>query len=144
MYTYCFNVCQLSNVVCNMVPFYRCTIESILSGCITVWFSSCSAPDRKALQSGVKTAEHIIGCHLPALQARKIIEDYSHPGHGVFTLLLSGRHCRSIQARTTRLKDSFPPRPSGFSTSNTNFINHIDHLTCIFITMIIFRLFNYF
>jgi len=29
---------------------YRCTIESILSGCITAWFSSCSTADRKALR----------------------------------------------------------------------------------------------
>ncbi|KAK0153912.1 hypothetical protein N1851_004008 [Merluccius polli] len=27
---------------------YRCTIESILTGCITVWYGSCIAKDRKA------------------------------------------------------------------------------------------------
>jgi hypothetical protein len=30
--------------------FYSCTIESILTGCITAWYCNCSAFDRKALQ----------------------------------------------------------------------------------------------
>ncbi|KAI3377544.1 hypothetical protein L3Q82_008720, partial [Scortum barcoo] len=34
-------------ILCN---FYRCTIESILTGCITAWYSSCTALNRKALQ----------------------------------------------------------------------------------------------
>ncbi|KAI3352182.1 hypothetical protein L3Q82_020998 [Scortum barcoo] len=33
--------------LCN---FYRCTIESILTGCITAWNSSCTALNRKALR----------------------------------------------------------------------------------------------
>ena len=28
--------------------FYSCTIESILTGCITAWYDNCSASDRKA------------------------------------------------------------------------------------------------
>ncbi|KAK6293977.1 hypothetical protein J4Q44_G00348070 [Coregonus suidteri] len=32
--------------------FYSCTIESILTGCITAWYGNCSASDRKALQRG--------------------------------------------------------------------------------------------
>jgi hypothetical protein len=28
--------------------FYSCTIESILTGCITAWYGNCSAFDRKA------------------------------------------------------------------------------------------------
>jgi hypothetical protein len=28
--------------------FYNCTIESILTGCITAWYGNCSASDRKA------------------------------------------------------------------------------------------------
>ena len=34
--------------------FYRCTIESILSGCITAWYGTCSAHNRKALQRVVR------------------------------------------------------------------------------------------
>lgn len=100
--------------------FYRCTIESILSGCITAWYGSCSAADRKALQRVVKTAERIIGGHLPSVQgiynsrclrkARNIVKDHSHPGYGLFTLLPSGRRYRSIRARTTRLTNSFYPQ----------------------------------
>ena len=104
--------------------FYRCTIESILSGCITAWYGSCSAADRKALQRVVKTAERIIGGHLPSVQgiynsrclrkARNIVKDHSHPGYGLFTLLPSGRRYRSIRARTTRLTNSFYPQAVRF------------------------------
>jgi hypothetical protein len=27
----------------NLTNFYRCTIESILSGCITTWYANCTA-----------------------------------------------------------------------------------------------------
>ena len=30
--------------------FYSCTIESILTGCITGWYDNCSASDRNAMQ----------------------------------------------------------------------------------------------
>ncbi|XP_064868614.1 kinesin-like protein KIF16B [Oncorhynchus nerka] len=32
--------------------FYSCTIESILTGCITAWYGNCSASDRTTLQRG--------------------------------------------------------------------------------------------
>ncbi|KAL7891136.1 hypothetical protein AOLI_G00006120 [Acnodon oligacanthus] len=51
-----------------LTNFYRCTIESILTGCITVWYSSCTACDHKALRGVVRTAEAVIGNKLPALQ----------------------------------------------------------------------------
>uniref|UniRef100_A0A8C5BDP5 Alkylated DNA repair protein AlkB homologue 8 N-terminal domain-containing protein n=1 Tax=Gadus morhua TaxID=8049 RepID=A0A8C5BDP5_GADMO len=103
----------------TLTNFYRCTIESILSGCITAWYGSCSAADRKALQRVVKTAERITGSHLPSVQgiynsrclrkAKKILKDNSHPGYGLFSLLPSGRRYRSIRTRTTRLTNSFFP-----------------------------------
>jgi hypothetical protein len=34
----------------TLKKFYRCTIESILTGCITAWYGNCKAPDRKTLQ----------------------------------------------------------------------------------------------
>ncbi|KAF7692576.1 hypothetical protein HF521_010186, partial [Silurus meridionalis] len=40
--------------------FYRGTIESILSSCITAWFGNCTVSDRKTLQRIVRTAEKII------------------------------------------------------------------------------------
>ncbi|CDQ97482.1 unnamed protein product, partial [Oncorhynchus mykiss] len=81
--------------------FYRCTIESILSGCITAWYGNCSAHNRKALQRVVRAAQRITGGKLPALQdtyttrchrkAIKIIKDNNHPSHCLFTPLSSRR-----------------------------------------------------
>ncbi|KAI4880470.1 hypothetical protein NFI96_002096 [Prochilodus magdalenae] len=51
-----------------LTNFYRCTIESILTACITVWYGSCTAYDRKALKRVVRTVESIIGSKLPDLQ----------------------------------------------------------------------------
>ncbi|KAI4876267.1 hypothetical protein NFI96_007913 [Prochilodus magdalenae] len=103
-----------------LTNFYRCTIESILTACITVWYGSCTAYDRKALKRVVRTAESIIGSKLPDLQdiyrsrclrkIQKIRLDCSHPAHDLFTLLPSGRRYRSIQARTNRLMNSFYPQ----------------------------------
>ena len=64
---------------------YRCTIESILSGCIITWYGNCSSQNRKALQRVVRSAQCITGGKLPVLQdtyttrchrmAKKIIKD---------------------------------------------------------------------
>ncbi|XP_051507888.1 uncharacterized protein LOC127414139 [Myxocyprinus asiaticus] len=103
-----------------LTRFYTCTVESILTGCITAWYDNSFALNRKALQRVVRTARHIIGGELPSLQeiytrrcvkkARRIIRDSSHPSHGLFSLLPSGRRYRSIRTRTSRLYDSFFPQ----------------------------------
>uniref|UniRef100_A0A4W5MJ42 Reverse transcriptase domain-containing protein n=1 Tax=Hucho hucho TaxID=62062 RepID=A0A4W5MJ42_9TELE len=102
----------------TLTNVYRCTIESILSGCITTWYGNCSAHNRKALQRVVRTAQGITGGKLPALQdtyttrchrkAKKIIKDNNHPSHCLFTLLSSRRRCqnRCIKSGTERLKNS--------------------------------------
>ncbi len=100
--------------------FYTCTVESILTGCITAWFGNSTAGNRKALQRVVRTARHIVGGELPSLQdiytrrcirkARGIINDSSHPSHRLFSLLPSGRRLRSIRSLTSRLRDSFFPQ----------------------------------
>ncbi len=100
-----------------MCTFYRGTIESILTSCITVWYGACNASCRKSLQRIVRAAEKIVGVSLPSLQdiystrlTRKalcIAGDTTHPTHSFFSLLPSGRRLRSLQARTNRLKDSF-------------------------------------
>ncbi len=100
-----------------MCTFYRGTIESILTSCITVWYGACNASCRKTLQRIVRAAEKIFGVSLPSLQdiystrlTRKalcIAGDPTHPTHSFFSLLPSGRRLRSLQARTNRLKDSF-------------------------------------
>ena len=100
-----------------LTNFDQCTIESILTGCITVWYGSCTAKDRKVLRSVVRTAEFIIGKELPALQdtyhtrclrkAGRILKDCYHPSFRLFTLLPSGCRYRSIRSRTSRLENSF-------------------------------------
>ena len=37
----------------TLTKFYRCTIESILSGCITAWYGNYTARNRIALQGVV-------------------------------------------------------------------------------------------
>ncbi|KAI5098265.1 gastrula zinc finger protein XlCGF28.1-like [Silurus meridionalis] len=100
--------------------FYRGTIESILSSCITAWFGNCTVSDRKTLQRIVRTAEKIIGVSLPSImdiyttrcirKAHSIVDDHTHPSHAYFTLLPSGKRFRSIRAVTTRLCNSFFPQ----------------------------------
>ncbi|KAI5619532.1 gastrula zinc finger protein XlCGF28.1-like [Silurus asotus] len=95
---------QLSSDI--LVNFYRCAVESILTSCVTVWYGSCSAAERKALQRVVKTAQRITGTPLPAMEdiqkkrclrrARSILKDSSHPAHRLFTLLPSGRRYRKM------------------------------------------------
>lgn len=102
-----------------LVNFYRCTIESILTNCITVWYGNCSVSDRKALQRVVKIAQRITGSTLPSIEsvqskrclrrALSIAKDCSHPNHGLFTLLPSGRRYRSLRCRTSRSRNSFFP-----------------------------------
>ncbi len=100
--------------------FYTCTVESILTGCITAWFGNSPAGNRKARQRVVRTARHIVGGELSSLQdiytsrcirkARRIIKDSSHPSHSLISLLPSGRRLRSIRSCTSRLRDSFFPQ----------------------------------
>ncbi|XP_063767926.1 dual specificity calcium/calmodulin-dependent 3',5'-cyclic nucleotide phosphodiesterase 1B-like isoform X3 [Eleginops maclovinus] len=106
-----------SRILCN---FYRCTIESILTGCITAWYGSCTALNRKTLQRVVKTAQHITRTELPSMEdlytqrcrkkAGRILKDPHHPSNNLFCLLPSGRRYRSIRTKTTRLRDSFIPQ----------------------------------
>ena len=101
-----------SRILCN---FYRCTIKSIRSGCITTWYGNCKNHDRKALQRVVKTAQHLTRSDMPSIQdlytrrcRRKACRrDHSHPSQKLFTRLLPARRYRSIRSRSTRLKNSF-------------------------------------
>ncbi|KAI4896098.1 hypothetical protein NFI96_006456 [Prochilodus magdalenae] len=84
-----------------LTMFYRGTVESILSSCIIAWFGNCNASDRKTLQRIVRTAEKIIGVSLPSVtdihttrctrKAISTVKDPTHPSHGLFSLLPSGR-----------------------------------------------------
>ncbi|KAI3367331.1 hypothetical protein L3Q82_008378 [Scortum barcoo] len=71
-----------SRIICS---FNRCTIEIILTACITAWYSSCTTLNHKALQRVVKAAQHITRMELPSMEdlytqwcwkkATKIIKD---------------------------------------------------------------------
>ncbi len=100
--------------------FYSGAIESILTQCISVWYSNTTNQDCKALQRVVRLAECISGSTLPSLQdiylkrcrsrAAKIIKDSNHPGNHLFCLLPSGKRFRSMMAKTERLRRSFFPQ----------------------------------
>ncbi|TWW55947.1 hypothetical protein D4764_09G0009970 [Takifugu flavidus] len=102
-----------------LAQFYTAIIESILTSSITVWYAGATARDRLRLQRVVRTAEKVIGCRLPSIQdlyisrtrrrAGRITADTSHPGHGLFSPLPSGRRLRSIRTKTSRYMNSFFP-----------------------------------
>src|SRR4029434_5360094 len=105
-------VLRKNNLECNLLmAFYRSTIESVLANCISVWYSGCTAADKRAIQRIISTAQKITGCSLPSLvniahsrylgRANNIMKDTSHPGHHLFTLLPSGRWYTYSSARTT-------------------------------------------
>ncbi|KAL0204575.1 hypothetical protein M9458_002593, partial [Cirrhinus mrigala] len=50
-----------------LTTFYRGTIESVLTSCITVWYGNCSAAALKTLQWTVKAAAKIFGTPLPSI-----------------------------------------------------------------------------
>ncbi|KAK3549360.1 hypothetical protein QTP70_034599, partial [Hemibagrus guttatus] len=74
-----------------LTMFYRGTIKSVLSSCITAWFRNCTVSDRKTLQQIVRTAEKIIGVSLPSImdmyttrctrKANSIVDNPPHPSH---------------------------------------------------------------
>uniref|UniRef100_A0A8C9SC26 Reverse transcriptase domain-containing protein n=1 Tax=Scleropages formosus TaxID=113540 RepID=A0A8C9SC26_SCLFO len=111
-----------------LTTFYRCAVESVLTGCITSWGGSCSIQDKKALQRVVKTAQGIIGTQLPAVQdtyatrclrmMMRIMKDHSHPTLALFSSLPSAKLLRFIRTCTARYKNSF--YPTAVKVYNTN------------------------
>ena len=103
----------------SLTNFYRWTTESILSGCITAWYASCSAQDHKKLQKVMNVAQSITQASLSSIdsvytshcldKAASIIKDYMHPRHCLFHLLPSGKMYKSLRSCTIRLKNSFFP-----------------------------------
>ncbi len=74
-----------------LITFYRGTIESVLTSCITVWYGNYSVADRKTLQRTVNTAAKIIGAPLPSIldillarcssKSTSIVKAPTHPSH---------------------------------------------------------------
>jgi hypothetical protein len=100
--------------------FYSCTIESILTDCITAWYGNSSASDHKALQRVMQTAQYITGAKLPVIQdlytrrcqrkALKMVKFSSHLNHRLFSLLPHGKRYWSARSRSKRLHNSFYPQ----------------------------------
>jgi gmma-aminobutyric acid receptor subunit gamma len=82
----------------TLINFYRCTIESILSGCITAWYGNCTAHNRRAVQRVVWYAQSTTGGKLLDLQitynTRCHRMDNNHPKHCLFILLPSRRYIK--------------------------------------------------
>ncbi|KAK1802116.1 hypothetical protein P4O66_004457 [Electrophorus voltai] len=100
--------------------FYTCTIESILTGNITVWFGNSTKQDRQALQRVVHSAECITHTELSELQpiyykrcqtkARRIVKDPTHPNNRLFSLLRSKKRFRTLKTNRETLKRRFFPQ----------------------------------
>ncbi len=98
-----------------LLAFYRSSVESVLTYCLSVWYSGSTAEDKNAVQRVIKTAQKIIGCPLPTLEQlstscclrkiKAITGDPTHPAHPLFDLLPSGRRYRPIKSHTS----SSPP-----------------------------------
>ena len=106
-----------------MTAFYRGTIESIITSCITVWGGSCTENNRKALQRIVKSAGKIIKAPLPSLQdiyttrltckAFTIVRDETHPAHNLISLLPSRRGTGASSPEPPDSPTASSTRPSG-------------------------------
>eukprot|EP00061_Rhincodon_typus_P014357 g41321.t1 len=80
---------KFSMAIRTLINLYRCTIESLLSGCITARYGNCSAQDRKKLQKVVCTVQTTMEANLPSMdsfytarcrgKAANIIKDPLHP-----------------------------------------------------------------
>ena len=93
--------------------FYSCTIESILTGCITAWCGNLL---------GIRAQSWAIvhWAELPVIQdhytrrcqrkALKIVQDSSHPSHRLFSLLPHGKRYRSAKSRYKGLLNSIYPQ----------------------------------
>ncbi len=99
-----------------LTTFYRGTIESVLTSCITVWYRNCSAADRKTLQRTVNTAAKITGAPLPSIldiflarcssKTNSIMKDPTHPSH---TMSLSKKAQQRLRFLRRLKRASLPP-----------------------------------
>ena len=89
----------------TLTNFYRCTIESILLGCITAWYGNCSAHNCNAHQRVVRSAQCITGgqntcppghLHHPMSQEGQKDHPEGEVSTGASKLGLRDRSCFSI------------------------------------------------
>ncbi|KAK1793671.1 hypothetical protein P4O66_012036 [Electrophorus voltai] len=125
--------------------FYTCTIESILTGNLTVWFGNSTKQDRQALQRVVRSAERITHTDLQTIyykrcqtKARRIVKDPTHPNNRLFSLLRSEKRFRSLKTKTERLKRSFFPQAiRALNQGNINCGDHHHHVLEILVRAVV-------
>lgn len=99
--------CRAGAPTSIMCTFYKGTIESTISSCITVWYGPHTTSCWKSLQRHLS----------PAPSARltqkgiRIVGDPYNPSHGLFSLI------RSLGAMTSWLRDSFFHQAVSIATS---------------------------
>ncbi|KAK3527280.1 hypothetical protein QTP86_018608 [Hemibagrus guttatus] len=99
-----------------LTTFYRGTIESILSSCITTWFGNCTASGRKTLQRLVRTAEKIIGVSLPSITDMYTV----HCIHKAKSIVLEDFPHTTAELNVNYLLDLFPEiQPRSFSIASS-------------------------
>ncbi|KAI3367782.1 hypothetical protein L3Q82_026215 [Scortum barcoo] len=96
-----------SKILCS---FYRCTIERILTGCITAWYSSCTALNRKALQREVKAAQR----RTPVTQLQAVLPAAVWPTSSHAELVMMESRKTSLLGRAESLKRSGTELPGDF------------------------------
>lgn len=96
-----------SRIICN---FYRCTIKSILTGCITTQYGICSVLNIKALEGGENGSEHRqdgAAFHGGPLHTMPRVSRIIKISPTTLVTNCSGCHPADC---TTRLRDSFIPQ----------------------------------
>ncbi len=103
-----------------MCTFYRGTIESILTSCITVWYGACNASCRKVtlMDSESSWEDHWWSLSPPSRtstaprltrKALCIAVDPTHPTHSFFSLLPSGRRLRKSPGQDQQTEGQLHP-----------------------------------
>ncbi|XP_059800866.1 uncharacterized protein LOC132378146 [Hypanus sabinus] len=96
----------------TLANFYRCTTESILAVYIVVWYGGAPAQDWREKQKVVSSASSVMGIeNFFKRRCLKIVasvtKDPHHPEHALFSLLSSGRRCRSLKMYTQYFRKRF-------------------------------------
>ena len=65
---YFLQILKKSNLSAELLKiFYQCSIESVITYCMTAWYANCTGKDRKSLNRIIRSAEKIIGLPLHPL-----------------------------------------------------------------------------
>ena len=98
--------------------FYKTIVESVITFSIVTWFGFCSKKDQNKLCKILKTAKRM-GVTVNSLRdmyddecykmTLKMLKDSSHPLHGNYIWLKSGKRLCAPKQRTNRYSKSFIP-----------------------------------